>query len=1028
MEGWASEMKEFPPFRLDTVNQCLWRCSGSGTDERILLKPKAFAILRHLVDHPGRLVTQEELLSAVWPDVYVQLDVLKRHIFDIRNELGDDPKCPRFVETLPRRGYQFIAAVRELGWAESATEGAAPIIKLVGRERALGELRACLARVVRGERQTVFVTGEPGIGKTVLVDEFRRQASAGRALRIARGQCVEGYGGKEAYYAVLEAVGKLCRRPDAESAIDILAAQAPTWLVQFPSLLRPERRQMLQREILGTTKQRMLREIGDALETISSETPLLLILEDLHWADPSTVDLVSALARGRSRAKLMVIGTYRPQDLATTAHPLTSLSADLRVHHLCHHIALELLEEEEISAYLDGASAGSAPKGLARVLHRHSEGNPLFMVAALEHMTERGLLSRQSDGWKASVPIEAIDFEVPESLHSMIEAQIERLSPEEQGVLEAASPGTDVFSVAVRSPVANLEPDRFEEACETLSRQHHIVRPAGSRQFSQGTRSPCYQFVHALYREVCYRRIAPSRRSKLHRRIGEQLELLLSERRDENAAELAEHFEKCADWARAVKYLGIAADNAMRVFEPQQAAAILQYALDLAKRLPVPEGSREEIGILEKLAAIHTASFDPAVIPICNALVSRAASSGLIEVQIRTLLKLGQMQLWMNFEEPLSGVQEALDLASEAKNPLLRARAMMRLSFLRLQSSGWSATLADDCQSAVDVIRKSGEGSVLGMTLLEFSFFQFYSSDHSAGYQNAMEGLAACVRENAYLSEAYYLQILAPWNLVFVGQWGQALQEITDITGVMRRNSDYVLERACQVQVQAWLHAYALDYRGVLEICEPALHMLESAEGYRADYRFCCTLIALAELNIGNRERACKLLSATRDDMAGMTLAFDWYYRMPHESVFTEFWLAEGDLTRAREHADKFLKSALATAEHTWQALAWEVSSRIAAAAGDLKHAREDISSALEAMGNYAVPLAAWRVHGTAWELYQSAGDRDLAERHRALSRDTIMKLANSLPLDAALREIFLSAPIVRKVLADPSERTAAPE
>jgi DNA-binding winged helix-turn-helix (wHTH) protein len=301
-------MKEFPPFRLDTVNQCLWRRSDNGGDERLLLKPTPYAILRYLVDHAGRLVTQDELLDVVWPDTHVQPDVLKRHLLEIRNALGDDPRHPTFIETLPRRGYQFVARVRE----DASGKVSEPVRQgqsiLVGRRRALGELRECLRKAAEGQRQIVFVTGEPGIGKTSLVDEFQRLAGADAAVRHARGQCVEGYGGKEAYYPMLEALGTLCRRPGGDSIVQVLGLHAPTWLVQFPALVTREQRETLRRELLGATRERMLREIGEALETIAAATPLLLILEDLHWVDPSTVDLISALARGRAPAKLMLIG------------------------------------------------------------------------------------------------------------------------------------------------------------------------------------------------------------------------------------------------------------------------------------------------------------------------------------------------------------------------------------------------------------------------------------------------------------------------------------------------------------------------------------------------------------------------------------------------------------------------------------------------------------------------------------------------------------------------------------------------
>jgi len=162
--------------------------------------------------HAGRLVTQDQLLQAVWPDTFVQPEVLKYQIADIRSVLGDRPKSPLFIETLPRRGYRFVAAVREIDDGEPSSLPGAPRGRLVGRARELAELRSCFEKALQGERQFVFVTGEPGIGKTALVDEFQRQAVAEQpSPLIARGQCVEGYGGTEAYYPMLEAVGQLCR-------------------------------------------------------------------------------------------------------------------------------------------------------------------------------------------------------------------------------------------------------------------------------------------------------------------------------------------------------------------------------------------------------------------------------------------------------------------------------------------------------------------------------------------------------------------------------------------------------------------------------------------------------------------------------------------------------------------------------------------------------------------------------------------------------------------------------------------------
>jgi len=210
----------------------------------------------------------------------------------------------------------------------------------------LGELWDCLRRSFHGERQIVFIATEPGIGKAAVADEFQHQAAVNVPdIRIARGQCVEGYGSKEAYYPMLEALGELCRGFGGNSVVRALAEQAPTWLVQFPALVKREHRETLQQEILGATRQRMLREIGDALNTIASGNPLLLVLEDLQWADPFTVDLISAVARSRTPAKLMLVCTYRQVDVAVSGHPMKALKPDLLIHHLCREITLAALEE-----------------------------------------------------------------------------------------------------------------------------------------------------------------------------------------------------------------------------------------------------------------------------------------------------------------------------------------------------------------------------------------------------------------------------------------------------------------------------------------------------------------------------------------------------------------------------------------------------------------------------------------------------------------------------------------------------------
>jgi DNA-binding winged helix-turn-helix (wHTH) protein len=514
-------MREFPPFRLDSVNQCLWRRCECPEDQRILLTPKAYAVLTYLVDRAGRLVTQDELLEAIWPDTFVQPEVLKYQIADIRGALGDSAKKPSFIETLPRRGYRFIAAARE---AESKPPTPADLAatRFVGRQRELGTLRQSFSRALQGERQLIFITGEPGIGKTALVEEFVREASASEPfLRIARGHTVEGTAGSEPFYPVLVAVGQLCRGPDGTELVELLAQHAPTWLVQFPGLVRPEHRERLQPVILGATRDRMLREIREALDAFASEKPVLYVYDDVHWLDLSSLNLLSAYAHDRVRAKAMVIITMRSPEGPGADDPVKRMKQDLLIHNLGFEIPLGPLSEAEVAAYLESDSAASSlPEGFCALVYSRSEGNPLFMVATLDRMLQKGQASHEEGKWKLTVPIEQIDLEVPESLRQAIEGQIDQLTIDEQHALEAASVAGASFSALGLAGVTGIGRAQLLELFETLSRRSRFIRPGPSQQLEDGTIVQVFEFVHALYREVFYWRQTPARRASLQRAIG----------------------------------------------------------------------------------------------------------------------------------------------------------------------------------------------------------------------------------------------------------------------------------------------------------------------------------------------------------------------------------------------------------------------------------------------------------------------------------------------------------------------------
>src|SRR5258706_3938731 len=160
-------MKQFHSFRLDIVNHCLWR-----GEDRVLLTPEAFDVLRYLVEHADRLVTQDEILGALWPETYVNPEVIKKYILGIRKALGDRHDKPEFIETFPRRGYQFVASISEVNPVAPSDLGVNAGRKMVGREAAMAQLDGYLGEALKAQRQGIFITGEAGIGKKTLTDMF----------------------------------------------------------------------------------------------------------------------------------------------------------------------------------------------------------------------------------------------------------------------------------------------------------------------------------------------------------------------------------------------------------------------------------------------------------------------------------------------------------------------------------------------------------------------------------------------------------------------------------------------------------------------------------------------------------------------------------------------------------------------------------------------------------------------------------------------------------------------------------------
>lgn len=566
----------FDRFELDEANSSLLR-----DGKAVAVAPTPFAVLCMLVRHPGTLLSKTALLDEVWGHQFVSDSVLKTVISDLRTVLDDDARQPRFIETVSRRGYRFIASPVPLTMTPVGRSAEPHSSSLIARGEALSRMSRAWNAACSGIRSVVWVAGEPGIGKTMLIEHF--VASVGE-IACARGQCVEHYGAGEPYLPVLEALGQLCRGNEAIPAL--LRAVAPTWLLQLPWLSSAEERDGLRRELAGVSPHRMLRELGEFIDRFTEARPLLLVTEDLHWSDRSTIQLIDYIARRRGSARLMWLSSFRTAEVVAMDHPLNPVRRELRLHGLCDEIALDPFSEAEVAEYVAGRSPALAgDEAFVRELHQRTDGVPLFVESVLTEVLA-GAAAR--DDLDTGAAARLAGLAVPENLTGIIEHYISGLGAEELALLSAAAVCGVEFRVTTVSDALGRGGASVGQACERLAREGLWLKAGRCGDWDDASEA-WYAFRHTLFRQVLYERVAPTARAQLHLQVGAALERECAGGLSVAAVEIAMHFERGRELMTSLRYYAEAAEAALLHFSAAQGMSLSERALTLLDRAPAGE-------------------------------------------------------------------------------------------------------------------------------------------------------------------------------------------------------------------------------------------------------------------------------------------------------------------------------------------------------------------------------------------------------------------------------------------------------
>jgi DNA-binding winged helix-turn-helix (wHTH) protein/tetratricopeptide (TPR) repeat protein len=991
----------FGKFRFDPPNECVWQGNVN-----LGLAPKSLAVLDYLLANRGRLVTKEELLEQVWSDSYVGDAVLKVCVREIRKALDDDPVSPRFIETVHRRGYRFIAPTQEIHRQPAATaiNASAPSL-LVGRDAALAHLGEWLDAAQHGRSHVVFITGDPGAGKTAIAEAFLQ--SLPNAVLVARGHALEQYGSGEAYMPVLEALTALCKSDRGSAIVRGLETHAPTWLAQMPSLVATVGQATLQRELLGATRERMLREMAEALERVTAEVPLVMLLEDLHWSDKSTIDLVAYIARRKAPARLLLIGTYRPVDVILAQHPLKAVKQELLLHGLCHEVALDFLREEDVREYLNRRFApNDFEPALSRLIHSRTDGNPLFMVTEGEFLRNNGSIEEHEGRWKLQIPLEQIEVGMPKSLRDLIERQIDRISPELQTMLQVASIGGTTFSSSVIAFGMEISVAEAEEMCESLTRRGVFIRQRNVMELPDGTVATHYEFIHSLYQNVFYDIIPMGKRLRLHRRIGQGLEALYGSRVASIAAELALHFEEGREYVRAAVNLFLAAGTASRRYAHRETIAYLKKARILIGRLP--EGAHVDLDLaaLEQLGLMHRSIGDMrSAADDFNVMATLAKNNNRLDTATRALLYRASVLSWLDRNECLAVSEQAFQLSLQLEDELLRAHVRGYCAYWRFLYTEYRDEDMAASQQAIQTAERFGNKALLSLHVGRHAYFQCLNSNYDDSIRTADRGIALAIEVGDFFDHAM-TQFFKGWALLHSGRWDELLLLIKEAEHLAERNEHYLWKTLFHLQL-AWLHLLCGSLAEAETLCLKALEHVKQT-GHPYTHLMASTLLGNVLLNQGEVDRGLQILVETSAAMTNQRVLMDWIWKMPLRLGLAGASLQKRNFKNAVEDAEWVLKTAEQPGEKTYMALASSMLAEIRYEEGSLAAAARHVATAIDLVEAYALPLAAERVFLVAAKIRQAQNKSKAAGECRNRAGAARKRLADSVRSSPLLQESML--------------------
>jgi DNA-binding winged helix-turn-helix (wHTH) protein/tetratricopeptide (TPR) repeat protein len=971
----------------------------------VRLQDKPLQLLTVLLERPGQLVTRDEIRERIWgASRYHDFeDSLNQAVRKLREAFADTAISPRFVETIPRRGYRFIAALQ--GQEPNAAKRTT-----VGRERELAEIRAEFELAASGRGRVVCVSGEPGIGKTTVVETaLERLANSGACL-IATGRCSERLAGTESYLPVIECLESLLRSDDAAAVRDSLEQVAPSWLVQLG--LPPFG--TLDSSYTSATQERRKREFVALVEVLASRRPLVFFIDDLHWADTSTVDLLSYAGSRAGSTAVLFLGAFRPSDLRLSRHSFLEVMLELQSHRLFREIEISLLGQGDVQRYVDLEYPGNDfPPTLASAIYERTEGSPLFVADLLRDLRSLNLIELQHETWTMVGTLPEIGSAVPDSVRGMVHRKLARLSSEHRRLLEIASVQGFAFDATVLSRVSGSDAAEVEESLDELQQQHRLVHFTREREFPDSTFTLEYAFSHALYQEALYQELRATRRAALSRDIaGALLELHRGEAVPV-ASQLASLYEIARDWTRAAECFTIAATSSARFSVTPEIVTLAARAVENARKISGPERDRRLLDAAACLAAARQAlsQFEQSIADF-ELVDEAAARAGDNEARVNAMcgaaISAGYVK---RMDEMRERGHEALRIASDSS--LSPAFAQTVLGFERL-FAGDLVSARSYLDEALPPLRQQGASQAAVFAAGSRGLLDQFQSEYSRA-EELLRWSIGNVHGDATCPDL----LRSSWVLgMAVANQGRISEAVKILSEGMRlaelNGAHYWYSRF--PNTLGWILAEVMDFDSALAL---------NSDGVRAG-RECETpeTEANSHINLANIHVKLGDLRSAWDHLAEGERILNhpphkhwlrWRFNIRLSLEMANYWIARGSSETARDWAAQALSHAQAKLARKHEAAAHKILGDAEALDERFGAAVDEYRLALGVLSRHPCPIVEWRVLDAASRAAARAGDSSAARRFTDRSAAIVAALSDSID-NEKLRGHFIDSHVARRV------------